>query len=156
MSGWFKGTTGTWYSPQERKTMARETKRLRAQGQSETQPTGKCNRCGQTRGHVSFHNHDYSHPYKYLEELCWMCHQVVHAEVYAPKACAEYWAWIKQGNQSVPFSKSNMNQVWPVMRNKFGIFRPRGFGKITPPQEVLALYNDDGFRKKTDQLSLLD
>jgi hypothetical protein len=28
-------------------------------------PPSKCNRCGQTKGIIDYHNHDYSHPYKY-------------------------------------------------------------------------------------------
>jgi hypothetical protein len=136
--------------------MAAKTKKLRAQGQPETQVKGVCNRCGQTEGYVWKHNHDYSHPYRFLEELCMMCHQVHHAEIYASNACEEYWAWIKQGNKSIPLRGTQVPECYAILRRKFGIFRPRGFGKIKPPQDVLELYNDDGFRKKDDQLSLLD
>lgn len=144
VSGWFLGCTGTWYSGQERAAMARKTKAARRQGKIIN--TGVCNRCGQDQGKVSHHNHDYCDPIKYLEELCWMCHQVVHAEVYAPKACEKYWQWIGEGNKSIPFSTDTMNQVWAVMRTRFKIFRPKGYGKITPPQEVLDKYGPDGFR----------
>jgi hypothetical protein len=155
MSGWFRGSTGRWYSGQERAAMAKKSRAARARGEHPV--TGECNRCGQTEGRVSFHNHDYSHPTKYLEELCWRCHMVVHAEVYAPEACERYWEQIKQHG---PFPPLPFGDFKDLVR-RHGIVRPKGFGKIMPPEEVLKLYNEYGFRKDSDdiqeneQLSLL-
>jgi len=38
----------------------------------------KCNRCGKETGRIDYHNHDYSDPIKYLEELCQGCHTRLH------------------------------------------------------------------------------
>lgn len=156
MSGWFLGHTGQWYSGAERAAMSSITKKARSMGVPEAQYRGVCNRCAQDQGKVSHHNHDYSHPWKYLEELCWMCHQVVHAQVYAPAACDKYWRHIQAGGKSQPFDSGGrwpaLNLVWPVMRSKWGIYRPRGYGKITPPPEVLALY--DAFERRQDRADM--
>jgi hypothetical protein len=37
-----------------------------------------CNRCGKTTGRIDYHNHDYSDPIKYLEQLCQGCHTRLH------------------------------------------------------------------------------
>ena len=39
----------------------------------------KCNRCGQTEGIIDYHNHDYSHPTKFLEQMCVRCHMMYHS-----------------------------------------------------------------------------
>ena len=41
-------------------------------------PPTKCNRCGKTTGRIDYHNHDYSDPIKYLEQLCQGCHTRLH------------------------------------------------------------------------------
>lgn len=140
MSGWFKGISGEWYSPEERKKQARVSKLLRSKGLY--RPTGKCNRCGQTEGKVSYHNHDYSDPVQFLEELCWRCHMVVHAEVYAKPACDKYWEEIKNGKVYEPLPFGN----WKQLAAWHGIKRPFGFGKITPPDYVLKKYDKNGLR----------
>ena len=38
----------------------------------------KCNRCGKTTGRIDYHNHDYSDPVKYLEQICQGCHTRLH------------------------------------------------------------------------------
>ncbi len=41
-------------------------------------PPTKCNRCGKTTGRIDYHNHDYSDPIKYLEQICQGCHIRLH------------------------------------------------------------------------------
>lgn len=41
-------------------------------------PPTQCNRCGKTTGRIDYHNHDYSDPIKYLEQLCQGCHTRLH------------------------------------------------------------------------------
>jgi len=41
-------------------------------------PPTKCNRCGKTTGRIDYHNHDYSDPVKYLEQICQGCHTRLH------------------------------------------------------------------------------
>lgn len=41
-------------------------------------PPTKCNRCGKATGRIDYHNHDYSDPIKYLEQLCQGCHTRLH------------------------------------------------------------------------------
>ncbi len=41
-------------------------------------PPTKCNRCGKTTGRIDYHNHDYSDPIKYLEQICQGCHTRLH------------------------------------------------------------------------------
>ena len=38
----------------------------------------QCNRCGKTTGRIDYHNHDYSDPIKYLEQICQGCHTRLH------------------------------------------------------------------------------
>jgi hypothetical protein len=71
-------------------------------------PPIQCNRCGQDRGIIQYHNHDYSDPIKYLEPLCWRCHMVLHSEYRAPQACLRYWEAIGAGERFPPVFKSNL------------------------------------------------
>lgn len=41
-------------------------------------PPTQCNRCGKTTGRIDYHNHDYSDPIKYLEQICQGCHTRLH------------------------------------------------------------------------------
>jgi hypothetical protein len=41
-------------------------------------PPTECNRCGKTTGRIDYHNHDYSDPVKYLEQICQGCHTRLH------------------------------------------------------------------------------
>ena len=41
-------------------------------------PPTKCNRCGKVTGRIDYHNHDYSDPIKYLEQICQGCHTRLH------------------------------------------------------------------------------
>ncbi|MBV5330010.1 MAG: hypothetical protein JZU65_20685 [Chlorobium sp.] len=41
-------------------------------------PPTQCNRCGKTTGRIDYHNHDYSDPIKYLEQVCQGCHTRLH------------------------------------------------------------------------------
>ena len=41
-------------------------------------PPTQCTRCGKTTGRIDYHNHDYSDPIKYLEQICQGCHTRLH------------------------------------------------------------------------------
>lgn len=75
-------------------------------------PPSRCNRCGQAEGLIHYHNHDYSDPIKYLEQLCWRCHMVLHCEHRAPDACAAYWEAIRDGFRWAPVHKHNFGILW--------------------------------------------
>jgi len=95
MAGRYKQWTGA-----QRAAMAQKTKAAREAG--EIPYPSKCNRCGQVEGIIQYHNHDYSHPTKFLEELCWRCHMVHHSRYINPQACIDYWEAIAQGKQFPP------------------------------------------------------
>jgi len=71
-------------------------------------PAKTCNRCGQDKGIIQYHNHDYSDPIKYLEPMCWRCHMVLHSERRAPEACRRYWEAIAACERFPPVHKSNL------------------------------------------------
>lgn len=67
----YKGWTAS-----ERLASLKKTKAAIASGI--IQPPTKCNRCGKTTGRIDYHNHDYSDPVKYLEQICQGCHVRLH------------------------------------------------------------------------------
>jgi len=67
----YKGWTAT-----ERLASLKKTKAAIAAGT--IPPPTKCNRCGKTTGRIDYHNHDYSDPVKYLEQICQGCHVRLH------------------------------------------------------------------------------
>jgi hypothetical protein len=76
-----------------------------------------CNRCKQTEGIIHYHNHDYSHPTKYLEPLCWRCHMILHSIRRNPEAVNDYWSEIFQGKQYPPVFKHDFS----ILRRDHGI-----------------------------------
>lgn len=64
------------WSAAERMASLKKTKAAIAAGVIPT-PT-KCNRCGKETGRIDYHNHDYSDPIKYLEQMCQGCHTRLH------------------------------------------------------------------------------
>ena len=148
MAGWFKGTTGEWYSGAERSMMAQKTKKARRAGVPEVQIKSLCSRCGQTQGYVAGHNNDYEHPWKHWVEVCGVCHAVIHAETHAPKGCLNYWLKVKNGHMPQPVG--TMYEAFKVVNRVYGIYNR----KILPPESVQRLYNRDGFRN--DRWAMFD
>jgi hypothetical protein len=64
------------WTAKERLASLKKTKTAIAAGTIPS-PT-KCNRCGKTTGRIDYHNHDYSDPIKYLEQICQGCHTRLH------------------------------------------------------------------------------
>ena len=62
----------------------------------------KCNRCGQDEGIIDYHNEDYSHPTKYLEQLCFVCHLIHHSERRNPIGRRNYFAAVAFGYRAAP------------------------------------------------------
>lgn len=91
------------YTEQQRKESLKKTKQAIKDGVIPV--ASKCNRCGQDQGIIQYHNHDYSDPIKFLEELCWRCHMVHHSIHRAPKQCCKYWEAIAQGKRFDPVFK---------------------------------------------------
>jgi len=98
-----------------------------------------CNRCEQKQGILQYHNHDYSDPIKYLEPLCFRCHQVLHAEWHSPKECQLYLEGVVLGSQWPPIHKSDFYILW----RDHGIAHPiyganlRKAGRTEPPSEPI-------------------
>ena len=68
-------------------------------------PPSKCNQCGKTTGRIDYHNHDYSDPIKYLEQLCQGCHIRLHR--LENIALAEN---ISSGNNAIVANQSESNR----------------------------------------------
>jgi hypothetical protein len=64
------------WTGKERLASLKKTKTAIAEGI--IPPPTKCNRCGKTTGRIDYHNHDYSDPIKYLEQICQGCHTRLH------------------------------------------------------------------------------
>jgi hypothetical protein len=96
---------GRTWTPAERTRSLALTKRAIAEGL--IPPATRCARCGQDRGIVQYHNHDYSDPVKFLEALCWRCHMVHHSRHIAPKACTRYEDEVKGGKRYPPVFRHN-------------------------------------------------
>lgn len=88
------------WTPKERMDSYKLTKKAIANGV--IPPATVCNRCGQDKGIVMYHNEDYSDPIKYLESLCWRCHQIHHSEHINKEACDKYWEEIRNGKKYAP------------------------------------------------------
>ena len=85
------------WTAQERNASYRKTKKAIKDGIIPPPEELGCKRCGQKKGIIHYHNHDYSDPIKYLEPLCWRCHMIEHSSRRNPKACEDYWESIKKG-----------------------------------------------------------
>jgi hypothetical protein len=85
------------WSPAERTAMDKLMKKAIAEG--EIPPPTVCNRCKQDKGIIQYHSHDYSHPTKYLEPLCWRCHMMTHRRFSNPLEVCEYFEEVWLGKQ---------------------------------------------------------
>ena len=77
-----------------------------------------CNRCGQTKGIIQYHNEDYSDPIKYLEMLCWRCHIIHHSVRRNPEAVRLYFEEVKSGKIFPPVFKHNFD----ILKQEHGIY----------------------------------
>jgi hypothetical protein len=72
-------------------------------------PPTKCNRCGKTTGRIDYHNHDYSDPVKYLEQICQGCHTRLHRmenkEIDSQKSNEHGSTTIKESASQIPVTK---------------------------------------------------
>lgn len=118
MSGWFTTADGRRFSPEQRKASSRLTRAAIARG--EIPAPVKCNRCGQTEGYVSYHNHDYAHPTKYLECLCWRCHAMWHSQHFAKEAVDLYFEEVAKGRTWPPLPRPG----WGQLRRDHGVGTP--------------------------------
>lgn len=119
MSGWFTTEDGRKFSPQERKASSVKSRKAVADG--EIPKPEKCNRCGQTEGYVSYHNHDYAHHTKYLECLCWRCHAMWHSKHFAPRAVEAYFTAVEAGKKW----PSLVRPGWHLLAKDHGVVHPR-------------------------------
>ncbi len=69
----------------------------------------QCNRCGKTTGRIDYHNHDYSDPIKYLEQICQGCHIRLHRmenkELASQKSNGHVSTAIKEEVPKIPVPK---------------------------------------------------
>jgi len=72
-----------------------------------------CNRCGEKRGIVEYHNHNYDDPVKFLEPLCYRCHMLLHNFKNNPTVVNEYFELIWQLR-----SQGYLNPYEPVTDRK--------------------------------------
>lgn len=84
-----------WTAEERRKSLIL-TKKAIASWEIPHQSELWCNRCGQKKWIIDYHNENYSHPTKYLEPLCFRCHIIHHSERRNPKMCKLYWERIKE------------------------------------------------------------
>ena len=108
------------WSEAERNASFRKTKKAIADGDIPPAKVLGCNRCKQTKGVIDYHNHNYDHPTKYLEALCYTCHMVHHNFHNNPQGCMDYWDRVFQGYQPEP--QFDRNQFYKVMYRE-GIFK---------------------------------
>jgi len=119
MSGWFTTEDGRRFSPEQRKASSKKSKAAIAAGEI-PQPV-KCNRCGQTEGYVSYHNHDYAHHTKFIECLCWRCHAMWHSKHFSPGPVAAYFEAVAGGKRWPPLPRPG----WHLLRTDHGVVHPR-------------------------------
>lgn len=79
----------------------------------------KCNRCGQTEGIIDYHNRDYSHPTKFLEQMCVRCHMMLHSVFRSEAAVLKYWEEIKAGKRYPPVH--DRRKIIAIIRRDHGV-----------------------------------
>jgi hypothetical protein len=109
----YLGDDGIWYSPAQRTAVHAALMRLIDAG--EYIPKKVCAKCGQTEGIIDFHHRNYSHPYLFMDELCWRCHMMEHLNYRYP---AEYLKYRKAILAGVKFA--------PVFTRDFANLREHG------------------------------
>lgn len=97
------------WTPAQRRESLKKTKEAIKNG--EIPPPTKCNRCGQTEGIIQYHNEDYSHPTKYLEQLCWTCHMMHHSKRRTPISVVMYFDNVAEGMVPDPVYRHDFAQL---------------------------------------------
>lgn len=121
------------WSKEERLKSLKLTKKLRAY--NILRPDKCCNRCGQDKGIIHWHNENYditlevlgnafiTEKRKYLtdeeivkvktalETLCWRCHMMHHSQRRAPLMVEKYFNEIRQGKQYPPVYQHNFKAL---------------------------------------------
>jgi hypothetical protein len=112
MVGYFTDEDGHTWSPKERDESYKKTvSEIEAKRLLHPSVLG-CNRCKQTQGIIHFHNHNYSDPVKYLEPLCFRCHQILHAASHSPEQAKRYFKGVTNGDQWPPIFNNNFYLLW--------------------------------------------
>lgn len=88
------------WTPAQRLASLKKTKAAIKNG--EIPKPSKCNRCGLEKGIIHYHNENYSHPTKYLEQLCWTCHMMHHSKRRTPISHVLYFEQVEKGIQPEP------------------------------------------------------
>ena len=97
------------WTPKQRLESLKKTKEAIKNG--EIPKPHKCNRCGLEEGIIHYHNEDYSHPTKYLEQLCWTCHMMHHSKRRAPISNVLYFENVKKGMKPEPVYYHNFKHL---------------------------------------------
>jgi len=95
---------GRTWTPAERRRSLVKTKKAIAEGEIPPPEQLGCMRCGQRMGIIEYHNHDYDHPTKFLEPLCFRCHRMLHSRY--PESAKKYFEEVKAGKQFPPVIRS--------------------------------------------------
>lgn len=103
------------WTAKERYASLKLTKKAIADGT--IPPATKCCKCRQEKGIIQYHNEDYSDPIKFLLQLCWRCHMILHSQYRNPEACRLYWERIAKGEQDAPVYKHDFN----ILLKDYGI-----------------------------------
>ena len=147
MTGSFIDKNGRKWSPEERAASYEKTQTAIKNGVIRSPMEMGCERCKQKQGIIHYHNHDYRDPVKFLEPVCFRCHQVLHAEWHSPEECREYEAAVAAGAQWPPIYKPDFYVLW----RDHGIAHPRygaGFrkaGRTEPPAEPINRFEMPDF-----------
>lgn len=101
------------------------------------QPPKKCRRCGQEKGIIQIHNHDYDVSLRVLpklidgtateeekaeldnayEPLCWRCHMMLHSYYRNKEAVKHYFDRVRNGEQDSPVYRHN----FAVLKDDYGV-----------------------------------
>ena len=105
----YLGDDGIWYTPEQRAAVDAQLKEAIARG--EYVPKKVCSKCPQDQGIIQFHHKNYSHPFKFMVELCWRCHMMEHLRHRFPAQVAAYEAQVKAGVKFPPVYSHDFKQL---------------------------------------------
>lgn len=105
------------WTAEQRLASLKLTKAAIASGEM-PKPT-KCEICGQDKGIIQYHNEDYSHPTKYLRQMCWRCHMIHHSAHFAPVQAKVYFDDVASGKIYPPVYKHDFG----ILDSEHGIVK---------------------------------
>ncbi len=105
----YLGDNGVWYTPAQRSAVDAQLHACISRG--EYVPKKVCSKCGQDKGIIQFHHKNYSHPYRFMVELCWRCHMMEHLRHRYPEQAAAYDAQIVAGVKFAPVFTHDFEQL---------------------------------------------